>query len=350
MSADQVGQTGAAARGTETLAAPRASRTLERRSRVLGWLEAYALLVLTLLIGVFFTFFGPTSDTFLTLANLQVLLGNQAVLAIIALAALLPLICDEFDLSVGAEAGLSAVFVASTLSSGTPVLVALLLGIGLGATVGLVNAIMVTRVGVNGVITTLATSTIVSGVMVMKTGGLAVVSNIPTSVTDLGSGNTLGIPRVAWILLVIALGVYYLLEFTPFGRYLYAVGSNPLAARLAGLRTKLLIGATFVVAGVLAGAAGFLQVARSGGADPNSGLNFTLAALAAAFLSASAIKPGRYNAAGTIVAIMFLGVLGNGLSLAGAPAYVESFVNGASLMVGVGLAVYLGRRRSGVAA
>ena len=125
------------------------------------------------------------------------------------------------------------------------------------------------------------------------------------------------------------------------------MGSNDVAARLVGLPTRLTLTASFVIAGVLAGAGGVLQVARSGGADPRVSTNFTLAALAAAFLSAAAIRPGKFNVGGVLVAVAFLAVLNGGLNLAGAQPYVNDYVNGIALIVGVGLAAYLGRRRRG---
>jgi ribose transport system permease protein len=310
-----------------------------------NYLEAYALLILLILIGAFFSVWSKTSDTFLTSANLQILVANQAVIAIVALGALIPLVCNEFDLSVGATAGLSAVYVASAMSSGTPVILAILIGIGIGVIVGLVNALLVTRFGVNGVITTLGTSTIIAGVVTQKTGGLSIVSNIPDGVTNFGAGTWIGIPRVAFALALVALGVYYLLGHTPIGRYTYAFGSNRAAARLVGVRTKVVLALSFVLAGGLSGAAGVLYVSRAGGADPHVGPGFALPALAAAFLSAAAIKPGRYNVGGTLVAIFFLAVLNSGLNLAGAQPYVASYVNGAALILGIALAVALSRRR-----
>jgi ribose transport system permease protein len=148
---------------------------------------------------------------------------------------------------------------------------------------------------------------------------------------------------------LVTLVTYYVVAHTPVGRYLYAVGSNRAGARLVGLRTRLLLGFAFAAAGALAGMAGVLQVARAGSADPGVGAGFTLPALAAAFLSAASIKPGRYNVGGTIVAIFFLAVLNSGLNLAGAAPYVANYVNGVALIVGVGLAAYLGRLRAGQA-
>jgi ribose transport system permease protein len=319
------------------------------RQRVMHALEAYAMLGLLVAAAIFFSVFPQTADTFPTSANVQALVGNQAVIAVVALAALIPLVAQQWDLSVGAIAGLSAVMVASAMSAGMAVPLAIALGIAIGIVVGLANALIVTRLRVNAVIATLGMSTLVAGIVNQKTEGLSVVSNIPASVIAFGSGTWLGLPRSAFALVVVAIGVYYVLGHLPYGRYLYALGSSPAAARLVGLRTRLVLGLTFVASGALAGAAGVLQVARAGGADPRVGEGLTLPALAAAFLSAAAIKPGRYNVGGTLVAIFFLAVLNNGLNLAGAQPYVSSYVNGAALIIGVGLAAALGRRRSGQA-
>jgi ribose transport system permease protein len=316
-------------------------------SRLLGFLESYAMVGLLILAALFFSVYSKTSATFPTSQNLQVLIGNQTVVAIIALGALIPLTCNEWDLSVGATAGLSSIFGASAMAAGAPVLVGILIGVGLGVLVGAINALIVTRARVNAVITTLGMATILDGVVNQKSNGLAIAGNIPASVTNFGSGTWAGIPRTAFALALVAVLVYYALGHTPAGRYLYALGSNPQGARLVGLRTRLLLGTTFIAAGALAGAAGVLQIARSGGADPHVGESFTLPALAAAFLSAAAIKPGRYNVGGTLVAIFFLATLNSGLNLAGAAPYVSSYVNGAALILGVGLAAFLGRKRTG---
>ncbi len=325
----------------------RAKSQANARRRLVDFGEAYALVGIFFVVVFFFCLLPASSETFPTSANIQIVLGNQAVIAIVALGALVPLVCEELDLSVGAIAGLSSIYVASAMSNGMPVILAILLGIGIGVFVGMVNALVITRLHVSSVVTTLATSTLIAGVIVQKTGGIAVVSEIPRSVTQFGSANTLGVPRTAWVLLFVAIGVYVMLSHVPIGRYLYARGSNPEAARLAGLPTRFLLGYAFVVSGALAGAAGVLQVARAGGADPRVGEAFTLPALAAAFLSAASIRPGKYNVGGTLVAIFLLAALNSGLNLAGAPSYVNSYVNGAALLIGVSLAVALGRRRTG---
>ncbi|MGQ4619403.1 ABC transporter permease subunit [Nocardia sp. R7R-8] len=316
------------------------------KHRILAFVEAYALLIMVFVIGLIFALLPSTSEVFLSSANLRILVANQVVPAIVALAALLPLICNEFDLSVGATMGVVAIFAAALLSGGASIPVALVVSVAIGALVGLVNALLVTRAGVTGVVVTLGTSTLIAGVVAQKTGGQAVVGNIPESLLTFGADSLSGVPLVAWAFIGLALAVYFVLEHTPYGRQLDALGSNATAAKLVGLRIKLLIGSTYLLAGVLAAIAGLIYVARAGGADPSVGPPFTLTGLAAAFLSAAAVRPGKFNVWGAVVAVLFLAVLNNGLSLAGAPPHVTDYVNGGALIVGVALATYLWRRRS----
>lgn len=315
------------------------------RRSLSSYLEAYTLPGLLVVAFAFFSLWPKTSATFASSANLQILLGSSSVVAIVALAALVPLVCNEWDLSVGASATLSSIVAAQALSRGMAPVLAIALGIGIGLGVGVVNSLIITRMGVNAVITTLGISIIIPGIITLRTHGLSVAGGIPSSILQFGTQEWFGVPRTVFALAAIALAVFYLLEHTPFGRYLYAIGSNRAAARLVGIRLKLSIGLTFVIAGGLCGAAGVLQVARSGGASPSLADTVLLPALAAAFLSAAAIKPGRANVAGVLVAVYFIAVLNSGLNLAGAQPYMANFVNGGALIIGVGLAARLGRRR-----
>ncbi|WP_116451724.1 ABC transporter permease [Blastococcus litoris] len=316
------------------------------RRRLASFLEAYALLVMLVVIALFFTFWPETSSTFPTAANMRILVASQAVIGVIAIGALLPLLVQEFDLSVGAVAGVSAIFVAAYLSDDGSVLVGVLLAVAIGLVVGTINALLVTRAHVSGVITTLGMSTILAGVILQRTGGLALSSDIPAALTSFGTGLLAGVPFIFVTLIVIAGIVYFVLAHTSFGRAIYAVGSNSEAAKLVGLRTDLIRGIALVAGSTLCAVAGLLYVARAGGASPNVGINFTLPALAAAFLSAAAVRPGRFNVWGTIIAIFFLAVLNNGLNLAGMPRYVNDYVNGGALIIGVALAAALYRRRT----
>jgi ribose transport system permease protein len=190
------------------------------------YLEAYTLPALLVLAAGFFSVWGPTRKTFLSPANLEVLVSSNAVVALVAVAALIPLVCFEFDLSVGAISGLSAVYVASLLADGHSLLSAFLVAVLIGLALGLTNALLVTRLGVNAVITTLGMATIIAGLISLKTGGVPVTGHMPPGFIDFGTKTTLGIPRIAYALALAALVVYYVLEYTPYGRQLYALGSS----------------------------------------------------------------------------------------------------------------------------
>lgn len=335
-----------AAEGANADESARSPHLSSRSSHSWTWYaEALALPALTVALVLFFVLLPATSQTFPTVANLQVTLGNQAVLIVVAVAALIPLIATEYDLSVGATAGMGSIFAASLMSSGGSVAVALLLALAIGAVVGLVNGLLVTAARVNSIVATLGTATLIAGIVGWKSNNKSIVEGIPASLTDFVTGKLLGVPRAFWIALLVSLLGYYIIRHIPFGRYLDAIGVNPSAARLLGVRINLQITLSFVVAGTLAGGAGLLLVGQNAAASPNLGPGFTLPAIAAVFLSVAAIQPGRFNVWGTVVAILFLAALNSGLTLLGASNYVNDFANGGALIAGVALASLLRGRR-----
>jgi ribose transport system permease protein len=327
------------------------------RPAVPGWLatrsgtellEASALPILTVALIAFFSLLPATSTSFPTVSNLQITLGTQAVLVVVTMAALIPLMAGEYDFSVGANAGMGAIFAASLMSSGSPVPVALLVAAGIGGVVGVVNGLLVTKARVNSVVTTLGTATLISGVVGWKSGGKSIVENIPASLTDFMTRQLAGIPLSFLLALAVTFGVYYLLRHTPWGRYLDAIGVNKSASRLLSIKLEREVFLSFLISGVLAGAAGLLIVGQNGSASPAIGPGYTLPAIAAAFLSVAAIVPGRFNVWGSLVAIVFLAALNSGLTLAGASPFVNDFANGGALIVGVAMASLLGRQRVGM--
>ena len=316
--------------------------------RALAFVERYALVIVFAGVMVFFSVWGKTSDTFPTSANIKNVLGSQSVVAILALAIMFPLVCGEFDFSVGPVAGLSQVLPAGFMARlGVPLVLAILVGIGVGALVGIVNGVTIGRIGVNSLIVTLGISAVLSGIVTWYTNSQSIITGISTDLTDLGSGDWFGVPRTLYVLAFVAVLVYYLLEHTPFGRYLYSIGSNPRAARLVGLPVERLVVLAFVLSATLAGLAGILLVARNGSASPQVGtVGDSLQALAAAFLGATAIKPGRFNVLGTLIAIFLLAFTVTGLSLAGVASWINDVFNGAALFVAVLISTVVGRRRA----
>jgi ribose transport system permease protein len=315
------------------------------RDRVVELAEAGALLAITVALIIAFSLLPSTTETFPTSGNLQVILGDQAILLVVALACFAPLVTGVWDFSPGATMGISAIFSASVAAETGSIPLAILAAAGTGLVIGTANGLLVTRARIHSVIATLGMTILIAGVVQWKTDGKSIVGGIPEGVSDFGSAKPLGIPSVACVAIVLALVVYYLLRHTPYGRYLYAIGSSRGAARLVGVRVELLTMSTFVLGGLLAGLGGLLLVARTGAGNPTVGPGFTLPAYAALFLGLAAIKPGRWNVGGLLVAVIFLGALNSGLNLSGASSYVSDLANGFALMVGVGVSTFLARKR-----
>lgn len=319
-----------------------------RHAGLLPFLEKYALALLFALLCLFFSVFGPTAETFPTLANIRNILGNEAVVAVAALASILPLTCGQFDLSVGSVIGLSCIVTGSAAATHQlPVPIAVLLGVLSGCVLGTFNGWLVAYRGVNALIATLGTSTLVAGLVSLYTKDQVLTVGIPESLTNLGSGQLLGVPRTLYALVLVAVVTYYLLRHTPYGRYLASVGASSTSARLVGLDVPRMILSSFVLSGALSGVAGVLLLARAGTANPQVGPGFTLAALSAAFLGATAIRPGTFNVLGTLLGVLFVAVSVNGLVLAGAADWVEPTFNGTALLVAVALSTAIARRRAG---
>ena len=336
-----------AAQDTETAPAVAAAPTAGAGHRAVVVLERYALVLLLGVLIVFFSVLPSTSGTFLTVANIRNVAANEAVIAIAALAAMVPLVAGQFDVSVGALLGMVSIAVAAlTVRAGLPLALALALGVALGAAVGSVSGYIVAYLRANSFIITLGMATLIAGLISLYTKN-QVILGVPQSMVDFGTLNWLGIPRPVWLLIVVALMVGYLLRYTVFGRHLLSIGANPRAASLVGIRVQLVVLLAFVVAGALAAVAGELELARTGSGDPQIGPGFTLSALAAASLGSTTIRPGQFNVPGTIVGVFFVAVSVNGLTLAGAADWVDPLFNGTAVVVAVAISTVLAHRRAG---
>jgi ribose transport system permease protein len=302
----------------------------------------YGVVLFLVLLIIAFSIGLP--DKFPTTENLRVILGDNAVPGLLALAVVLPLAAGEFDLSVGATLGFTSILTAQMTINGVPVSVAIVLAILCGALVGVVNAVLVVGIGVNAFIATLATATVLSGLNLLVTNGRTLFQGIPDDLKVIANSKLLGLDLTVYYFLIGALILWYLLEHTPFGRLLRATGMGREAARLTGVRTSGFLASSFVVAGAIAGLCGALQLARVGSATASMGPEFLLPAYAAAFLGSTTIKRGQFNVWGTVVGTFLLAVGITGLTFAGAPFWVPNVFNGGALIVAVSAAVLVGRR------
>jgi len=285
------------------------------------------------------------ADTFLTSANFQTIFGSQAVLAVLTLGLLLPLTAGDYDLSVASVLSLSTMVTALlNVNQGWPVGLAVLTALGCAALVGVVNGLLVVLVDLDSFITTLGTGAFVAGV-VLWISGSETVGGISDSLVDpVITWDLLGIPLAFWYGLVLCAGLWYVLEFTPLGRRLLFTGRGRSVARLSGVRVGRARFGALVVAASIAGLAGVLYAGTNGGADPSSGGNFLLPAYAGAFLGATSIAPGRFNAWGALIAVYFLVTGVTGLQLLGVESFVQQLFYGGALVVAVTVSRVAGGR------
>lgn len=331
---------------TDIPRAPEAQRVgREWRHWLVVAAERYTLLALIAIVIVIFSIYPKTSGTFLTVNNIRTVLGNDVVVAVAALAAIVPLIGGQFDISIGPVAGMSSIVAASAMSHGWLLLPAILLALAICAIVGIINGVLVAHVGVNSFITTLAAGTLIGGVVSLYTSDNVIITGISRKLTSFGSDNFLGMPWVVWIVIIIALALSFVLGWTVYGRQLSSIGASEAAARLVGIRVRRVVASSFVVSAVLAGIAGVLLLARTGAGNPQIGAGYTLDALSAAFLGATAFSPGRFNVPGTLAGVVFVALCVNGLTLAGASDWADPVFTGAALMIAVALSTTLQRVR-----
>jgi ribose transport system permease protein len=313
--------------------------------RHLGMDRFSGVYVIVLMI-VGFTLWEPS--TFGTLDNARVVVSSEAISAIVALGAVIGLVAGVFDLSIAGNMSL-AISLVGVLQADDHMnaLLAVMVTLGVGGLIGLTNAVIVTRFHIDAVIGTLAMSSILAAAAYWVADGQTILYGISGTFDKFGSVSPLGVPVSVYYLAAIALILWYILEHTPTGRYLYAAGANPRAARLSGVKVvRLQVGALFF-SGVLASAAGVLLTAQLGASSFGAGSPYLLPAFAAAFLGSTQIKPGRFNVLGTLVAIYLLAVGVKGIQLKYPQfAWVADLVEGVILLLSVGLAVQSARRRA----
>jgi ribose transport system permease protein len=312
---------------------------------LLHFAERYALLGLLVVVAVFFSVLPASSNVFPTAANIRILAAGQSVTLLIALAALIPLVAGYFDFSAGAVAASSSVTMAGMMANhNSPLWLCLVAAFALGLAVGLVNGVAVSVFGMNSFVITLATATLLGGAIQWYTQGQTISRNISSALIDFGSLTWAGIPRVLFVVVAAALAIYYILDQTPYGRSLRAIGDNRGAARLVGMPVARYGVLAFAAGGTLAALAGIVLTARTGGATADNGTSMIFPALAAVFLGATAVQPGHFNVFGTVIGVALVSTSVSGLTLAGAADWVNPVFNGAALAVAVAISTYLGRR------
>jgi len=289
-----------------------------------------------LAIAVIFAIWAPA--TFPTWTTARQILDENAATGLMALSVVIPLCTRTFDLSVGFIASLSAVTASYMIAHGIPVAAAVAIAMGGALLVGLINAGVVVVMGVDSFIATLATGSLIQAFITLMTNDIAITSpRLAGPFAKLGQASIGGITLPVIYTLLVALVIWFVLEHTATGRRLYATGFSPESARLAGVRTARLRFASLIVSALLAGAAGVVLASTLGSGDPQAGVPYLLSAYAAAFLGASQLRPGRFNAWGTLIAVLLLGTGVVGLGLVSAPNWAPAMFTGVVLIAALGI-------------
>ncbi len=274
---------------------------------------------------------------FLDGANLLNILNQSALTAIIASGLTIVLVVGEFDLSGGYAASLAGVLVTGMLvKQGAPLPVAVLLTLGVGAGIGSVNGLLVTKARVNAVVATLGVGTVLIGLSYGYTSGSPIIA-VPKSFTDITLGRFVGVQNPIWFMLVVLAALWVLLNRTSLGQRIQAVGANRDAARLAGIRTDRVKVAAFVIAGVCAALTGILLASLLGSGTVSAGDGYLLDSFAAVFLGVATLRDGEFHIVGTLVGVLVVNTGFNGLSLLGTPTFWQFIFKGGILVLAVAL-------------
>lgn len=310
-------------RGTATPAAP-------------GWVSRLAFdkvgaIYVWIAIIVVFSIWVP--ETFPNVATAKQILNSNAITALAALSVTIPLAARVFDLSFALNMTLCGVAVAHFVVDGVPLVVAVGLGVLIGLAVGLINATVVVGMKIDSFIATLATGSLIQALITLVTNDTPISDvKLAGGFSKIGQTTSQGLILPVLYVAIVAAGIWYLLEHTATGRRLYAVGFNADAARLAGVKVRRLQFLALVTSGVLAGASGIVLASILGGGSPTAGTPYLLPGFAAVFLGATQLKNGRFNAGGTLIAVLLLGTGTTGLGLANAPQWSGALFVGVVLI------------------
>ena len=292
--------------------------------------ESGGLVVLLVAVGVL----TLASDEFLTGNNLSNLARQVAIFGIIAIGQLLVILTAGIDLSVGSVLGLSGAVTAQLLVAGWPVPVAILAGILLGTVFGIANGLLVTRLKLPPFIATLGMLGIARGIVLVITDAKT-VQGLPEGFEQIANGTVVGIPNLLLVAVVITVAAWFLLTRTVFGRYVYAVGSNPESARLAGVPVLAVQVAVYAISGLLAGVGGVLLASRLGAGIPTAGTGFELNAIAACVIGGASLFGAKGSALGAAAGALIMGVLNNGGNLLAINAFYLQIAIGVLIIVAV---------------
>jgi ribose transport system permease protein len=302
--------------------------------------DAGGLIVLLVLFGAL----TYASDEFLTGANLGNLARQVAVFGIIAVGQLLVIITAGIDLSVGSVLGLTGCITAELLVHGVPIVPAILGGLATGALIGTFNGVLVAYGKLPPFIVTLGMLGIARGAVLVLTDA-STVQPLPDSFAQIANGSDLlGLPNLLWMFVAVVVVTAFVLRRTVFGRYIYAIGSNPESARLAGVPVTRVLVAVYAIAGLLAAVGGVLLTSRLNAGIPTGGTGYELNAIAACVIGGASLFGAKGGAYGAAAGALIVGTLNNGGNLLNIKTFYLQMIIGALILIAVAFDQYQSRR------
>ncbi|WHY85524.1 ribose ABC transporter permease [Neobacillus novalis] len=311
--------------------APVKQREQKGALNLLALVEKYRVLLIFVVLCVIA---GGLSDVFFTMSNVMNVLRQVSIIAIIASGMTLVILIAGIDLSVGAVMAFSGAILAGALTAGWPLALALLAALGVGLLFGLFNGFITARFGVPSFIATLAIMVIARGMTLVYTKGYPlVVSN--EAYRFIGSGRLFGIPIPIIIMFVIFGLMYWMLKYTSFGRYIFAIGGNEETAILAGIHVRAIKVAVFGIAGLLSALSAIIYTSRLMSAQPTAGTGIELDAIAAVIIGGTSLAGGKGGVTGTLIGALIMGVLDNVLNLMNVSPFYQSIAKGLVILVAI---------------
>jgi len=304
----------------------------------------YGLVILTVFLILLFSVLLP--NTFPTVLNLRSIISDKAIILILSLGVMIPMSAGRIDLTVGYGIVLWHILAISLQTMyGFAWPMAVITVLLLGAFMGMLNGLLVEVAKIDSFIATLVTGTILYALALWHSGGRQIVGALPDNFYALNTTMVFGLPITGYYVIGIAFIMWFVYEYLPIGRYLYAIGASPKAAALNGIPVRKYVMGSFIASGLFTALAGVLLAAKLRIGQASVGLEYLLPALVGAFLGSTTIKPGRVNVWGTMIGIVILAVGISGIQQFGGSFWVEPMFNGVTLLIAIGIAGYAQRRK-----
>lgn len=302
------------------------------RNKMLQFMEKFYLMLVLLVVVVFFS---AASPVFFTANNLTNIFVQNAYMVIVTLGAMLIMISGGADMSIAFQIGLNACLMGKFMSAGVPTGAVVLIGLLCGAAMGALNGVATVYLKVHPMVATLATMTIYQGLAYVISGALT-FSGFPETFKIFGQKYIGGILPVSVVIMVVMIVIcWFMLRYTHVGRYIYAIGGNEEAARLAGVNTKRLRIRIFIMSGVFGAVGTIVFTSRMGSASPTLASDAMFTALSASILGGVSFRGGEGNPWKVVVAVFIYGVLANGMQLIGLSIYSQYVVKGIILVAAI---------------